>query len=424
MHSKDVATKHLGSQSRRKRGSAFAELLDAEIRRYQKVDYTRPASIIPWFPSQLESKFNADTNSDRSRDLLLTMSLGCFFFFLSTLTDFAFTPDIGLIGLALRLAVLPFVATVLLFGPRVQSQHRELLLAFTAFVAVAILSLIPFFSAAVQAPFSFTTAMLAMIYANTTLGLRFRKACYFTLFSCLLCGFMIVDYSRESGAIGAAIILQLIVAGTFSLFANYRIERSVRLGYLLDVREGLRLKALSADREKLRTLSNTDVLTGVGNRGSFNSRCAAALADPANAGASAGLLMIDVDHFKAYNDYYGHVAGDRCLRAVAKQISASVRGGDDVVARYGGEEFVVFLLNILPDEAEALAKRICAAVNELRMPHLSRADGIVQVTVSVGVATTVIGAETSLIDLVEMADRALYAAKRKGRNRYEAARAA
>lgn len=416
----ETAAEHRNSENPGRVSSVhLARMLDAEIRRYQKV-YADPRTFAPWFPRQLEDKFNADTSEARARDLGFTISLGCLFYFLSTLTDFAFAPDIGLQGFAVRLATLPLFAVMLVFGPKLRPTCRELMVAALSIVAVATLAAIPFLSRAPQAAFAFTTAMLGLVYTNTTLGLRFRKACVVTTLTCALIVTMAVLYSDETSAVGWAISLQTVVAGAFSIIANYRIERSARLGYLLDEREALRLKALTADREKLKTLSSTDALTDLANRGSFNRWCAAAFAKPENVGVSAALLMINVDHFKQYNDYYGHLAGDDCLRSVAQKISSTVRGNNDIVARYGGEEFVVFLLDISPGDAEALAERICAAVRELKIPHANRIDDVGQVTISVGVATMPIETGGSLVELIESADRALYLAKRKGRNRCEA----
>lgn len=400
--------------------AGLAALLDAEIKRYQQ-GYASLLSLAPWFPPALERKFDADTRRARSRDLVLMIGLGTFFYLLSTLTDFAFVPDIGFDGLVLRLATLPVLAAAMFYVPKMRSTRREALVAIVAITVVGTLTLIPFFSDTQHAAFAFTTAMLALVYANTTLGLRFSKACAFTALSCLLIIAMALLHSHEASPVGWAITLQVVVAGAFSLLANYRIERNARLGYLLNEREALRLAALAADREQLRTLSNTDALTGLGNRGSFNRRCAAAFADPDNYGTDAALLMIDVDHFKQFNDHYGHLAGDDCLRVVARQISNTIRGTDDIVARYGGEEFVVFLRGVSLSSAETLAKRLCTAVCELDIPHLGRGDDTSHVTISVGVATTMVDSSNSFLELIAAADRALYTAKRKGRNRCEAA---
>ncbi len=399
----------------------LAGLLDKEIERYQRSGRPGLRSAAPWFPPELERRFEDDTCNVRVRDLRFTMILGTVFYYLTALTDPVFVPDLGLNGLLLRTIPLPFMLFAIIVGTGLPGPIRERYTAATTVLIIAQLAVIPAASKAPLAPYAFTSAMLALIYANTTLVLRFRMACAFTAVSCTVIVVLAVFRDGPGNALGWAIGLQAVIAGLFSLVANYRIEWSARLSYLLSTREALRLRALAADREALRTLSSTDELTGLANRGSLNRRCRHVFSDPVNQGRPAALLMMDVDHFKRYNDHYGHIAGDECLRAIAKRISESVRGHNDTVARYGGEEFVVLSLNITPAQAWTLADRICTAVSDLSLPHDNRGDGLDHVTISVGIATTTIGAGSSLESLMESADRGLYAAKRNGRNRVESA---
>jgi len=133
---------------------------------------------------------------------------------------------------------------------------------------------------------------------------------------------------------------------------------------------------------------------------------------------SLALIMIDVDHFKAYNDSYGHLAGDRCLRQIARVLTqAGLRAGD-LVARYGGEEFAAVLPDTDVDGALTVAERMRCAVEGLALPH--RASSVSPwITVSLGAAATIPdpSALSSHTELLQAADRALYAAKAAGRNR-------
>jgi diguanylate cyclase (GGDEF)-like protein len=128
--------------------------------------------------------------------------------------------------------------------------------------------------------------------------------------------------------------------------------------------------------------------------------------------------MIDVDHFKGYNDRFGHTAGDRCLRRVAACLLANVRD-TRLAARYGGEEFAIVMPDADRDTAARLAARLCHAVAELAEPHRLAREAIV--AVSVGVASVVPGPDGSVAKLVDLADAALYQAKRDGRNRVSVA---
>jgi len=134
-------------------------------------------------------------------------------------------------------------------------------------------------------------------------------------------------------------------------------------------------------------------------------------------GDTLGVLMIDIDHFKLFNDQYGHLVGDRVLRDVAATVRREVRS-DDCVGRFGGEEFVVALPNVDQEEATAVAERICAQVREIRAPD--NEDGGSGISVSVGVAVYP-AAGTGLDDVLLKADNAMYGAKDNGRNQVRAA---
>jgi diguanylate cyclase (GGDEF)-like protein len=137
------------------------------------------------------------------------------------------------------------------------------------------------------------------------------------------------------------------------------------------------------------------------------------------AGKPLALLLIDVDFFKKYNDAYGHVAGDECLRRVAGAIAACVMRPSDLCARYGGEEFAVLLPETAIDGARVLAEHICGAVRALGMEHASAPSGVV--SVSIGVAAVVPAADGTVAGAIESADAALYRAKERGRDRVEIA---
>lgn len=182
------------------------------------------------------------------------------------------------------------------------------------------------------------------------------------------------------------------------------------------VRTQLRLKALS---DALRRAALVDGLTGVANRRRFDEQLHIECDRALRHGEPLSLLMIDVDHFKRFNDRYGHPAGDACLRSVAGAIQGLVSRPADQVARYGGEEFVMLLPHTEPAGAAHLGQRVVEAVAALGIPH----DGSLPrrvVTVSVGVATARCSADggctsASPAALVSAADQALYAAKAAGR---------
>ena len=172
----------------------------------------------------------------------------------------------------------------------------------------------------------------------------------------------------------------------------------------------LREQAEWRSNRELRDMAMMDQLTGLGNRRQFDE----ALAAHAARRDRIGLLMVDVDYFKLYNDTYGHLPGDGCLRAVAGAIAQVTRRPDAIATRYGGEEFAILLNRTDETDALLVAARIHAAVAALAITHAKSPYGVL--TVSIGVA-----AGETREALVRQADWALYVAKAEGRNSSRAA---
>ncbi|WP_426113013.1 diguanylate cyclase [Massilia sp. PWRC2] len=173
---------------------------------------------------------------------------------------------------------------------------------------------------------------------------------------------------------------------------------------------------LKRQSDLLRLMALVDGLTGVANRRQFDQVLGAEWSRCGRSGQPLSLLMIDVDHFKRFNDHYGHQEGDVCLRAVAGAIKAAMRRPHDLAARYGGEEFSCILPDTGREGAAVKAVEIEQAVRQLALPHLDAPQGIV--TVSIGVASMLQqGAAETAASLVLTADTYLYRAKREGRGR-------
>jgi len=174
--------------------------------------------------------------------------------------------------------------------------------------------------------------------------------------------------------------------------------------------------ALKQANEQLVRLAWVDALTGLTNRRGFDDAFEREFRRGARDGQSLGLLIIDVDKFKAYNDAYGHQSGDRCLQLIGEQLRSTLRRPADLAARYGGEEFVVLLPNIDTAGSTAVAEALRCAVKSLRLPHRGSEHGVV--TISVGVTAHFPGQEINQTeDLLRRADDALYQAKAGGRDR-------
>lgn len=174
--------------------------------------------------------------------------------------------------------------------------------------------------------------------------------------------------------------------------------------------------ALHSATDKLNELVNTDALTGLLNRRAFDSAMDTEIGRSGRAGSPMSLLLIDVDRFKAYNDQYGHVSGDECLKLVARHLQRSLKRSADLAVRYGGEEFAAILPETDEDGAYLVAEAFRKSLADARIPHEGSERGIL--TASVGVATYMPdNFHRSASELIQAADEALYSAKAAGRDR-------
>lgn len=173
---------------------------------------------------------------------------------------------------------------------------------------------------------------------------------------------------------------------------------------------------LKLQAERLEKLAMIDGLTDVPNRRALDDTLAREIARANRSGSPLSLLMIDIDNFKAYNDHYGHGAGDECLRTVAQAIGGSLLRPGDFLGRYGGEEFAAILPDCDAPGALSVAEKLRESVAGLRIPH-RHSDAAEHVTVSIGCATRKPMAKEAGAVTVADADQALYAAKARGRNR-------
>lgn len=174
-------------------------------------------------------------------------------------------------------------------------------------------------------------------------------------------------------------------------------------------------RKLDAANQELVRISSSDGLTGIANRRYFDEALALEWRRARRHSNPVALLMCDVDYFKLYNDTYGHLAGDECLRQIAKAISNHSERPSDTVARYGGEEFAVILAETSIGGALMVAEKIRHAIRELNIVH--GGSPFEHITLSIGIASAAPGFDNPPDDLIRAADKALYRAKQEGRDR-------
>jgi diguanylate cyclase (GGDEF)-like protein/PAS domain S-box-containing protein len=189
-------------------------------------------------------------------------------------------------------------------------------------------------------------------------------------------------------------------------------------GYIATVRdvaeEMAREAKLAGENRALSQVATEDDLTGIANRRAFNKALASEVSRHNRQSREVSLMMVDVDFFKKYNDIYGHLAGDACLRTVAGALRQCVRRDGDLAARYGGEEFVVLMPATEVAGAKVVADQLLERVREMGIPHAGSPYKLV--TVSIGVASWPAGVAFDPTGLIDRADKALYQAKERGRN--------
>ena len=207
---------------------------------------------------------------------------------------------------------------------------------------------------------------------------------------------------------GLRIIVENLVATTKAMErSNQQLEERL-------VASKKEINDLQVNLEAVRTESLTDPLTQLANRKYFDVTLEKSIADAAEKNEPLSLMMTDVDHFKAFNDSFGHLTGDQVLRLVAMSVKNNVKG-KDTAARYGGEEFAVVLPNTVLRAASTVADHIRREVMSKELMKRSTGEKLGHVTISIGVAA--LRKDDTPQSLIERADACLYAAKRNGRNR-------
>tara|TARA_R110001599_G_scaffold7954_3_gene38275 strand:+ start:974 stop:2218 length:1245 start_codon:yes stop_codon:yes gene_type:complete len=374
----------------------------------------------PWrlrFADEVEARFEEDTQRQRGRSMVMAGLISAIIYCLFLINDHSFRPDTFATALALRVGVmLPFGMPILWWVYRgVSPAQRETLMASTVIVATVISCLILVES---TVPYSYLDVFsfgLILLVGNIVYSLRFNYACVSSAICIFIILLFVLSYDPMPPEAKRLAIFTIIAQTLFTLVANYRFEQSERTSYLHVLKEKLRAGYYLKDNQELSRMSVTDPLTNLANRRQFDTVFPVRWQEATDKGLCLGLMVIDIDHFKAYNDYYGHPQGDECLRQVATAMQANSRDAD-LVVRFGGEEFVVLIANASPEAAKPAAERIRCNVEALEIPnHGVSAQSVV--TVSVGVAVLYPKVSLAPAELLSQADEALYEAKRQGRNR-------
>ena len=381
------------------------------------------------FPPSLEQRFEADTGAERCRSMAVFATLG---FLFGTALYPVLQANLPDVTAQCRLLYLEFsmplgfvIAGAMWLRPPPVLREGLTLLA-NAVCACVTLYLFAI-SRSAYAPLFVAGVAILLVYSAIGIQLRFRYA----LAAMLIVVTAYAAALHVRADISAYEQRNLVVVVSFTaaylMLANWRLERACRRSYLMMLREQRQRQDLSMRNIELDELARRDPLTGLANRRAYDSWLASSWAQesgPDRAGRGRlGLIVLDVDRFKAFNDFYGHAAGDSCLKKIAVCLREQLRGTTDLVARLGGEEFAVLLPRLSDAYCADVAERMRVAVEHLELPHSGLGPhGLV--TISAGVASYPVFSPHTPASLFEAADAALYQAKISGRNQVCVATAA
>ncbi len=370
------------------------------------------------FSSRLELQFEQETSEVRCSQLRFALLLLAGMHMILVLTDMDVGRDQLMRGLATRVGIV--VPLCLMAAWLSRSRLPIWVQGYAGIVAAVVSTAIDTWLGA-QMPLqaadrSFMGLGMGLFFNNLIMPLRVRHAAVATLASlAIYSGTLLGGFGPSPIAQGAEIAVVMGIFVWISFGIRWKNEIQSRRTFLFGLRDRWHLQQLAWANRQLTELSYTDPLTGLPNRRFFDEVLTRVWKNANESGGAVGLLMIDVDHFKEFNDAFGHSAGDDCLKSLASALRFSVRVETDTIARFGGEEFVAILPGAFHEEALYIGDRIRANIEELQIPHPSNSERRI-VTVSLGVATCPSTRLANFPELLKAADSALYAAKSRGRN--------
>jgi diguanylate cyclase (GGDEF)-like protein len=361
------------------------------------------------FGKDLERRFEAETLSERRQFLTSVGIGGALVYDLFLISDWLSLNDVfNYVAIGRLFLITPMFIILLLLAQRLTARWAlETAAAFGTVVA----SLMP---------------LVVMIYSDSPYRLHYQLGMLLLMVYCTMIQQLPVRYAAVAMSIMLVIQLVTTYIANFAdfmtwqanallfvstvallLMASYFLERGSRLSYLFALRGRLL-------QVQMMEMARIDSLTGLFNRRYQDEVMTSVWAHAANSSTRVAIILLDIDHFKAFNDNYGHPEGDHCLKRLSAAIQQTAQDAGALTFRFGGEEILVLMMNADVSQARALAERLRAAVTALNVPHPVLGDGA-RVTVSLGLAAAT-ASQSSAAALISSADAALYAAKHAGRN--------
>ncbi|MEE4072580.1 diguanylate cyclase [Pseudomonas viridiflava] len=361
------------------------------------------------FSRELERRYEAETLHQRRRFITAVGIGGGLIYNLYLLSDWLMLRDMFFYVAIGRLCVItPMFIGLLLLIQRMTSRRA---LETTAAVGTVLSSLMPMvvmtYSESPHQLHYQLGMLLVMVYCTMIQQLPFRYATVATLsmLGIQLVTTYLADFADFLTWQANALLFVSTVA--LLLMSSYFLERGARLSYLFALRGRLL-------HIQLMEVARTDALTRLFNRRYLDELVSSIWERSRETPTNVAFILLDIDHFKSYNDNYGHPQGDSCLKLMSQVIQQNAQQHGAVAFRYGGEEILILMVNTDVSQAKALAEIMKAALATLKLPHPAQGEGAL-VTISLGVAAAVAPLATA-DQLINAADVALYAAKHAGRN--------
>lgn len=368
------------------------------------------------FPPAIEAEYQCQRAPSRRRHLFFMAWLGLLCINVYALHSRAMFSDVSddVVFTMLKVSGILACLSPLLLTP-LPGWLREMLYAEGICVAAVVAVYIVSHSTQVTS-YSFLTSLLFLPLFSGVVGRQSVLCTLATVMATLGAAAVFLNPGDdEQWLVYQDTLFIVTTASLFTLVAAYTLERGARRQWLLSEMERLDRAALTAATRRLHELSMKDPLTGLSNRRRFEADFARVWSQARTDGRGVSLLIIDVDHFKLFNDGYGHAEGDRCLQRIAEVLAQAARDHWGFSARLGGEEFAIILPGLPAVQAARVAEQVCATVRDADIEHhYSQTDSRVTISIGVACSSTVAGPAR---DLLAAADDAVYAAKSAGRDR-------
>lgn len=381
----------------------LAEIDEAEIDRALAAD-----RLTLRFPPSLEVLYEEETARKRSRSLAYRGLLGIAVYLLFLVTDYLLVPDVLNEAIVIRSAVVGF--GLLVFVLLLQSPPRVLREGVAAAVStLAGFSQLYIMLISESAIRGGMHSALALVIVFVAVVQRLYIGYATAACLALLAGHAtaVIMLQELTWPLAASLFMVSICMVGLALIGSWSLSREIRRSYLLDLKQrraNLFLAEMSL-RDPLTSLENRRALDAVAN----------AVTSTMAGGEDLAAVLLDIDHFKSFNDTQGHMAGDSALQRIADLLRSSLRNDNDHAFRFGGEEFLLILPRTGLEQATTLAERLRQAIENEAIPNPNTEAGVL--TASLGVAAMRCESASVVGQLIESADAALYEAKRSGRNR-------